>query len=158
MGEGVGEGFVVHGLELTAEFRMCCTIDVSYTYSVTGKLSRMKIAVSAQGNHPASVLDPRLGRARFLLLYDTEAKTWLGVENAPREHAAHGDGGGVKAAGRLRGLGADALISGHVCERAFAILAAAGLKMYRAGSVPAEEAVALWQRGQLSELTPSKEG
>jgi len=118
----------------------------------------MKIAVSAQGNQPTSALDPRLGRAGFLLLYDTEAKTWLGVENAQNEHAAHGHGGGVRAAGKLRGLGADALISGHVCERAFAVLAAAGLKMYRAGSVPAEEAVALWQRGQLTELTPSNEG
>lgn len=117
----------------------------------------MKIAVSAQGNQPSSDLAPRLGRARYLLVYDTEAKTWIGVENAVGEHAAHGSGGGVKAAGKLRGLGVDVLISGHVCARAFAALSAAGLKMYRAGGVRAEVAAARWQRGQLSELTSSNE-
>ena len=52
-------------------------------------------------------------------------------------------------------LGADIAISGHVGPKAFTVLAAGGVKIYRGDARTALEAVEEFRRGQLAELNDS---
>jgi predicted Fe-Mo cluster-binding NifX family protein len=112
----------------------------------------MKVAVSAAGKNPTSVVDSRFGRAPFFLIHDTDSDAWQVVEN-PHNQSGHGHDLGIKAAETLSRMGADAVISGHVCAGAFAALTtAAGLKVYRSTGVPVAQAVETLEGGQLSPM------
>lgn len=110
----------------------------------------MKIVVTAKDPSPSSQIDPRFGRTAFLLLFDTENDHWETVDNTSANSAEHG--AGVQAAQTVCGLGADVVITGDVGPKAFAVLAAGGVKVYRGGSRTALNAVEAFQQKQLQEL------
>lgn len=113
----------------------------------------MKIVVSAKGGTPESDVDPRFGRAACFLAFDTEGGDWQTVDNTQALSAAHG--AGIQSAETVCGLGADVVISGHVGPKAYTVLAAGGVKMYRGDARTAVEAVEAFRRGQLPELSDS---
>lgn len=110
----------------------------------------MKIVVSAKGGTADSEVDPRFGRAACFLVFDTEGGAWQSVDNSQSVSAAHG--AGIQAAEIVCKLGASAVISGHVGPKAFAVLAAGGIKAYHADPQTARAAVDAFQRGGLAEL------
>ena len=113
----------------------------------------MKIVVSAKGGTPESEVDPRFGRAACFLVFDTESGAWQAVDNVSAISAAHG--AGIQSAETVCRLGADTVISGHVGPKAFTVLVAGGVKIYRGDARTAREAVEAFQRGQLAELNDS---
>ena len=113
----------------------------------------MKIVLSAKDKAPGSEVDPRFGRAAFLLVFDTTSEAWESVDNASAMSAAHG--AGIQAAETACRLGAGAVISGHVGPKAFSVLSAGGVKVYRGDARTALEAVEAFRRGQLPELSGS---
>ena len=113
----------------------------------------MKIVVSAKGNAPESEVDARFGRAACFLVFDTERGAWQSAGNVPAQSAAHG--AGIQSAETVCRLGANIVISGHVGPKAFAVLKAAGVRMYRGDARTAQEAVEAFQRNQLPELHDS---
>jgi predicted Fe-Mo cluster-binding NifX family protein len=113
----------------------------------------MKIVVSARGGTPESEVDPRFGRASCFLVFDTETGVWQAVDNAPALSAAHG--AGIQSAETVCRLGANIVISGHVGPKAFTVLAAGGVKIYRGDARTALDAVNCFRRGQLPELNDS---
>jgi predicted Fe-Mo cluster-binding NifX family protein len=113
----------------------------------------MKIVVSAKGQSPDSEVDPRFGRAACFLLFDTESGAWQPVDNAQCLSAAHG--AGIQSAETVCKLGTNVVISGHVGPKAFAVLEAGGVRIYRSDSQPAAMAVQAFQRGELAELLDS---
>ena len=113
----------------------------------------MKIVVSAKGGTPESEVDPRFGRAACFLVFDTESGVWQTVDNASAISAAHG--AGIQSAETVCRLGADVVISEHVGPKAFTVLSAGGVKIYRGDARTALEAVDGFRRGQLPELTDS---
>jgi predicted Fe-Mo cluster-binding NifX family protein len=113
----------------------------------------MKIVVSAKGGAPESEVDPRFGRAACFLVFDTESGVWQAVDNASAMSAAHG--AGIQSAETVCRLGANTVISGHVGPKAFTVLVAGGVKVYRGDARTAREAVEAFQRGQLPELKDS---
>jgi predicted Fe-Mo cluster-binding NifX family protein len=113
----------------------------------------MKIVVSAKGRAPDSEVDPRFGRAFCFLIFDTESGVWQAVDNAQALSVAHG--AGIQSAETVCRLGADIVISAHVGPKAFAVLAAGGVKIYQGDARTASEAVEAFKCGQLAELKDS---
>lgn len=114
----------------------------------------MKIVVSAKNGTPESEVDPRFGRASHFLVFETEGGAWQAVDNASALSAAHG--AGIQSAETVCRLGAKAVISGHVGPKAFTVLSAAGVRVYRGDARTARAAVEDFQRGQLPELKDSE--
>ena len=107
----------------------------------------MKVVVSEQGTELDSPLDARFGRARYLLLVDTETLEAEVIDNAGNTRAAQG--AGIQAASAIAATPADALISGNVGPKAFATLEKAGIAAYRSGAGTVREAVEAFTQGGL---------
>ncbi len=88
----------------------------------------MKIAISAQGTDMASEVDPRFGRARYFVIFDTDRdRITQVIDNQAAQDAAHG--AGIGAATKVAEAGAETVITGRVGPKAFAVLHAAGIKI-----------------------------
>lgn len=71
----------------------------------------MKIAFTTTGIDWKSKMDPRFGRAEFLLVYDDEKKEFRYYDNREVENKAHG--AGPQTAQKLFELHPDILITGN---------------------------------------------
>ena len=85
----------------------------------------MKIAFTTSGQDLAAELDPRFGRAKNFLIYDTETKHFEVIDNQQNLNAAQG--AGIQAGQTIVKSGATALVTGHVGPKAYQVLAAAGI-------------------------------
>ena len=117
----------------------------------------MKIAVTSVGNDLSSEIDPRFGRAKQFILYDTESGEYESVDN--RQNVMAAQGAGIQAAEAISELKADVLITGHCGPRAFGALKAAGVKIIVGATGTVEEAIELFVKGKLGEAqVPDVEG
>ena len=108
----------------------------------------MKVAISAQGNDIASLVDPRFGRARWFIVADTESGQWQAHDNAANVNAS--GGAGVQAGSAVASQGAEAVITGNVGPNAHKVLAAANIAIYQAGNgTNVRDALAAFKRGEL---------
>lgn len=100
----------------------------------------MKIAVSATGTEIESKVDPRFGRAAYLLMVDSEE---MAVTSVIDNQAAAGaaQGAGIKAAGMVAEAGAEAVLSGRVGPKAEKVLQQAGIEIFNEASGTVAEAV-----------------
>lgn len=110
----------------------------------------MQLIVSSTGPAPTDAVDPRFGRARCFLRYDSETDTYEAIDNTQQD-AAHG--AGVQAAQTVAQAGASALLTGACGPKAFEILTAAGVEVYSGFEGTVAEAVAAWKNGQLVPLS-----
>jgi predicted Fe-Mo cluster-binding NifX family protein len=113
----------------------------------------MKIAVTAQNPGWTELLDTRFGRAACFVIVDGETKEWQAVENRQNRQATQG--AGIQAARTIIDQGAEVLISGNVGPKAFRVLQAASVRMFRtdpAVQKTVSDAVAAWERGELEEI------
>ena len=77
----------------------------------------MKVAITATGPELSSSVDPRFGRARYLLVVDVPGRTALAIDNLAGMNAAQG--AGIQAAQNVIDNGAIVLITGHCGPRRF---------------------------------------
>ncbi len=98
----------------------------------------MKIAISSMGNQMDSLVDPRLGRAAWFIIVDTDTMDFNAI---PNEAAEAGQGAGIQAAQLLSKQGVSAVITGNVGPNAFQALTAAGIRMFEAVDVSVKTAV-----------------
>ena len=112
----------------------------------------MKVAISTEGKDHTSVVDPRFGRAKGFLVYDTESEESVYVDNKQNLEAAQG--AGIQSAKTVIDAGAEAVITGNVGPKAFTALNAAGVKIYVLKEGNAGNAIEKFHRGEL-ELTSS---
>ncbi|MBU1194430.1 MAG: NifB/NifX family molybdenum-iron cluster-binding protein [Proteobacteria bacterium] len=87
----------------------------------------MKIAVTSQGKTLDSQLDPRFGRAAYILVIDTVTLEFEVIDNADNKNAFKG--AGIQAAARISDSGAEVLLTGFCGPNAFETLDAAGVKV-----------------------------
>ena len=87
----------------------------------------MKIAVTAKGRELSSEVDPRFGRAAYILIVDTGTKTCEVIDN--RDNANAFKGAGIQAATMIADRGAEVLLTGFCGPNAFRTLEAAGIKV-----------------------------
>jgi predicted Fe-Mo cluster-binding NifX family protein len=119
---------------------------------LTKEEHHVKLAITSAGPDLASPIDPRFGRARYLLVVETGEGTVLAIDNQAGMSAAQG--AGIQAAQSVIDHGATALITGHCGPKAFRALAAAGIDVYLAGGGTAAEAVDRYKAGELA-LAPA---
>ena len=87
----------------------------------------MKIAVTSQGNTLDSQIDPRFGRAAYILIVDTETLEFEAFDNNENKNAFKG--AGTQAAAMVCDKEAEVLLTGFCGPNAFKTLEAAGVKV-----------------------------
>lgn len=111
----------------------------------------MRIAVSAKAKELESGVDPRFGRALFILIVDSETWEYEVIDNS--ENANSLKGAGIQAAASVSDHGAEVLLTGHCGPNAFKALKAGQVRVVNnadgEGSVRA--AVEAYLAGKLAE-------
>ena len=110
----------------------------------------MKLVIPSVGPDLTSQVDPRFGRARFLVQYDSISSSFVATDNSAQAEAVQG--AGVQAAQKVLDLGAEALLTGHCGPKAFHVLVEGGVKIYSGFEGTVLGAVKAWQEGELKIL------
>ena len=109
----------------------------------------MKIAVTAREPklELASEVDPRFGRARCFLIFDTETEEMHVLDNEQNLNAAQG--AGIQAAQTVSESDPEAVVTGNVGPRAFATLNCAGIRVYIGAKSTVADAIEAAKAGKL---------
>ncbi|MBN2061803.1 MAG: NifB/NifX family molybdenum-iron cluster-binding protein [Deltaproteobacteria bacterium] len=107
----------------------------------------MKIAVTSKGQDLDSELDPRFGRAAYILIVDSESFHFNILDN--KENVNAFKGAGIQAARSVSESGAEVLVTGFCGPNAFKALSAANIKVANDASGTVREAVKAYLDGKL---------
>jgi predicted Fe-Mo cluster-binding NifX family protein len=107
----------------------------------------VKLAITAMGPDLTSAIDRRFGRARYLLIVDTPARTVQALENRAGMDATQG--AGVQAAQTVINNKAAMVITGHCGPKAFRALNAAGVQVCLTEDGTVEDAINRFEAGGL---------
>ncbi len=106
----------------------------------------MKICVTAAGTTLDAAVDPRVGRAAYFIIVDSET---LAFEAVPNTAAGAMSGAGIQAAQTIASKGVNVLITGNVGPNAFQALASTGIKIVVGASGTVREVIEKYKRGEL---------
>ena len=106
----------------------------------------MKIAVSAKGTDLGAEVDPRFGRAAYILIVDGETLDLKVLDNQTNVNAFKG--AGIQAASTLSENGAEVLLTGYCGPNAFRTLQAAKIKVVNEVSGTVQEALEAFKAGR----------
>lgn len=107
----------------------------------------MKIAVASKGKELSSEIEPRFGRAMYIIVHDTERNTLDVLDN--QETAQLSGGAGVKAAEAVVGKQVDYVISQNFGPKALQVFKAANVQAAVISDVTVAEAI---ERTKLRQL------
>jgi predicted Fe-Mo cluster-binding NifX family protein len=107
----------------------------------------MKIAVTSTGNELISDMDPRLGRAKYFIIVDSETLEYEVAEN--RQNLNLPQGAGIQAAKTIVDQKAEVLISGNCGPKAFQVLNAAGIKVITGAKGRVIDVITQYKSGHL---------
>ena len=117
----------------------------------------MNIAITAQGQDLSSQLDPRFGRAKWLIIIDTDTDRFEAHDNTVNLNAS--SGAGIQTAQNVTNFGVKAVITGNLGPNAFKTLNATKVKVFLTKASTAQEALDLFKEEKLQEVTePNVEG
>lgn len=117
----------------------------------------MKIAVTSAGKSLDSKVDPRFGRAAFIIVVDPESMAFVTLDNSENVNAFKG--AGINAAAMVGDSGADVLLTGFCGPNAFKTLQAAGVKVVSDVDGVVRDAVERFRQGKFSfSENPNAEG
>ena len=111
----------------------------------------MKIAITAKGVRLDSEVDPRFGRAPYILIVDTETLVYEAVDNSDNVNSIKG--AGIQAASMVSERGAQVLMTGYCGPKAFTTLQAAGVKVVDDVSGTVRDAVEAFKAGRVTYAT-----
>lgn len=107
----------------------------------------MKIAVTSTGTDIDSEVDPRFGRAAYIIIVDSETFEFEVVDNKENVNAMKG--AGIQAARMVSDKGADVLLTGFCGPNAFKAMNAARIKVANDAKGTVREAVQAYLDGKL---------
>ena len=112
----------------------------------------MKILFTSKGKEWNSPMDPRFGRAVYLLVYDNTTDKMEVIDNSAVDAEAHG--AGTKTSATVAEIAPDIIITGNgPGGNAASVLAATGVKLFTgAGEMKVEEAYNAWKNNKLTEF------
>ena len=117
----------------------------------------MKVAVTAKGRHLNDAVDPRFGRAPYILIVDTETMEYETLDNSANVNAFKG--AGIQAATMVADKGAQVLLTGYCGPNAFRTVQAAGMKVISDVTGTVREAIETFKGGQMAySESPNAEG
>lgn len=108
----------------------------------------MKIAITSKGKDLDSPMDPRFGRAPYILIVDTLDHGLEVLDNSENVNAFKG--AGIQAAVMVGERGAEVLLTGYCGPNAFKTLQAAGVKVANDVSGTVRDAVNAFSEGKFS--------
>ena len=108
----------------------------------------MKIAVTSKGTDLDSQVDPRFGRAAYILIVDSEGLDFEVLDN--KENANAMKGAGIKAASMINDRGAEVLLTGFCGPNAFKTLEAAKIRVANDASGSVRDALKAYLEGKLT--------
>ncbi len=108
----------------------------------------MKIAITAQGDSLESPIDPRFGRAGYILIVNPDTLQFEVINN--RENVNRLKGAGIQAATMIHDKGADILVTGYCGPNAFKTLSAVQIKVATNISGTVLDALEVFRQGNLS--------
>ncbi len=119
---------------------------IRYAGAEGGKI--MKIAVTSKGTDLEAEVDPRFGRAAYIIIVDTETLEYEAVDNSDNVNALKG--AGIQAASLVSEKGAGVLLTGYCGPNAFRTIQAAKIKVANDVSGTIREAVNAFKDGKFS--------
>lgn len=117
---------------------------------ITERKKQMKIAITSQGKDLSSEVDPRFGRAKQLIVVDTDTGDFKAHDNSVNLNAAQG--AGIQTGQNIANLGVDVVITGNVGPNAFRTLNAAKVKVFLCKASTVQEALEMFKEGKLQEV------
>ena len=108
----------------------------------------MKIAITSQGQDLNSQMDPRFGRAAFILIVDTDCPKLEVIDNEENINAFKG--AGIQAAAMISKRGAEVLLTGYCGPNAYKTLQAAGVKVVGDVTGTVKDAVDAFNEGNVA--------
>ncbi|EKD37985.1 MAG: dinitrogenase iron-molybdenum cofactor biosynthesis protein [uncultured bacterium] len=117
----------------------------------------MKVAVTAKGRDLQAEVDPRFGRAPYILIVETETMEYETIDNSVNVNAFKG--AGIQAATMVAEKGAQVLLTGYCGPNAFRTIQAAGVKVVNDVTGTVREALETLKSGKVAYSTgPNAEG
>ena len=110
----------------------------------------MKIAVTAKGKEISSEIDLRFGRAKWIIVVDSQTGDFQAHDNAVNLNAVQG--AGIQTGQNVANLDVEAVITGNVGPNAFKTLNAAGVKIFLAEEQTVQKAIDSFKEGKLKEV------
>ena len=107
----------------------------------------MKIAVTSKGTDLNSEVDPRFGRAAYIIIVDSETLDYQVIDN--KEGVAAMKGAGIQAAKAVTDRGAAVLLTGFCGPNAMNALRAGKVSVAGGASGSVKEAVTAYLNGEL---------
>ena len=108
----------------------------------------MKIAVTSKGPDLNDPVDPRFGRAAYILVVDSETFDFDVLDNKKNVNALKG--AGIQAAGMVSDKGEKVLLTGFCGPNAFKVLNAARIKVASDAKCTVRDAVESFIQGKLT--------
>ncbi|HAJ32883.1 MAG TPA: dinitrogenase iron-molybdenum cofactor biosynthesis protein [Candidatus Atribacteria bacterium] len=110
----------------------------------------MKIAITSTGPKLEDKVDPRFGRCRYFILFDTDTNKFEALENT----GAQGMGGvGIQSGQIMADKGVETVLTGSCGPNAFQTLQAAGIKVITGVSDSVQEAIDKFKSGELKAIS-----
>lgn len=110
-----------------------------------------KIAICSTGDTQSSLMDGRMGRCAYFIIYDTEQAVFSAIRNTGID-AAHGAGTGSVQVLLKQQVGI--IIANRVGPKAFTAIQQGGIKIYACTEgTTVEVALQKYQNGDLKEIT-----
>ena len=112
---------------------------------------RMKIAISATGKDLNAKVDLRFGRAQNFIIYNTEDKSFVAIDNTQNLNAPQG--AGIQSAQHIVDSGASVLITGNTGPKAFRVLEAGNIEVFLSEAISVQEAIERYMSGSLEKIS-----
>mgnify|MGYP003732002833 CR=1 FL=1 len=116
-------------------------------YNFQGEIE-MKIAITSKGDALESQVDPRFGRAPYVLIVDSESNEFEPLNNL--ENVNRLKGAGIHAATMISEKGAEVLMTGYCGPNAITTLNAAKIKVILEVGGTVKDALESFREGNLS--------
>ena len=107
----------------------------------------MKLAVTSTGTDLKADVDPRFGRAAYILIIDSETFDFEVLDNKENVNALKG--AGIQAASMVSKKGVEVLLTGFCGPNAFKVLESANIKVANDAGGSVRDAVTAYLDGKL---------
>ncbi len=108
----------------------------------------MKLAITAKGATLESPVDPRFGRAPYIIIVDSDTLDFEACDNSSNVNAFKG--AGIQAATMVHNKGAEVLMTGYCGPKAFQVIETAKIKVISDVTGTVKEAVELYKSGNFT--------